>query len=191
MRAPDPDIQELDAHPLEGDEDGAVSAIQATRSIPPDSLKKPFASLMPQQLKASGPPIPPSQLFAETASLRPQQPSLPPGRAPGSERARTNPTSHTAERSARTTSPRPGETKDRVATARRVESAGPKRAEAQRNAKYGTCKTHGTALSPEGTCILCVRTEAKARSQRSMRWIVALLTLAVLGGAAIALNTLR
>lgn len=186
MRAAEPAIEELDAHPLDGDETGVVSAIQPTRSIPPESLKKPFASLTPQQLKSGVPPTPPSQLFAETASMRPPQPSIAPGRAPTSERSRTNPTDR-----GRTTAPRAVETKDRAATARRVEPAVPKRAESTKAAKYGTCKAHGTALSPEGTCILCVRDEAKRKSERNMRWIVALVVLAVLGGAAIALGALR
>lgn len=207
MRVPEPTIEELDAHPLEGDEEGVVSrvvdttsTVEPTRSIPPESLRKPFASLTPQQLgsqqsKPGGPPMPPSQLFAETASMRPPQPSIAPGRAQTSERGRTNPTARAADRG-RTTSPRPTETKERTSTARHQESAITRRVDSQKAAspkvaKYGTCRTHGTALSREGTCILCARDQAKARSQRTMRWIIALVVLALLGGAAIALDTLR
>lgn len=200
MRAPEPVIEELDSHPLDGDADelggtGVVSAIQPTRSIPPESLKKPFASLTPQQVKPSGPPVPPSQLFAETASMRPPQAPVAPGRTPSSDRGRTNPAARPTDRG-RTTAPRPPETTDRSTAGRRMESAGPKRPDSQkvapaRVAKNGTCRNHGTALSPEGACVLCARDEAKRRSERSMRWIVTLLALAVLGGAAIALNTLR
>ena len=125
-------------------------------AVPPESLKKPFSSLLPNKppatakqvaslmptLQGNAPPPPPSQLFAETASV-----------------ART------------TTSTGPG----RTSIAPRREGAAPNR--------YGTCKEHGTALTSEGKCVLCAREKAKKDAKRNSRALV-LLALVLLGAAA-------
>jgi len=125
-----------------------------TPSIPPESLKKPFASLTPKKPTPSltpppagaAPPPPPSQLFAETASMRPPTGSSPSRSAPA---RRESPTATAATSSSR----------------------------------YGTCKEHGTALTSEGKCVLCAREKAK-HDARTTKRILALLAIIVLGAAA-------
>jgi len=52
--------------------------------------------------------------------------------------------------------------------------------------RYGTCKEHGTALSSEGKCVLCVRDRAKKDARRTSRVLV-LLAVVLAGAAAFAL----
>lgn len=69
-------VKITDSGPTDALEEPAIK-----NSIPPESLKKPFSSLMPKKATPSlsaaaapagaAPPPPPSQLFAETASIRP------------------------------------------------------------------------------------------------------------------------
>jgi hypothetical protein len=121
-------------------------------SVPPEALKKPFASLSPNKpvasakqlasvmptLQGNAPPPPPSHLFAETASIR-----------PGATPAQAG----------------------RPSMAPRRELATPNR--------YGTCKEHGTALTSEGKCVLCAREKAKKDAKRNSRalWLLALVLL--------------
>lgn len=129
------------------------AAIPLHPSIPPESLKKPFASLTPKKPVPSGaasvpggaPPPPPSQLFKETASLRPAT---------------------TAQPAARPT------------VSRRPDSGAV--------AKYGTCTTHGTALTSQGTCVLCTREAERRRAKRTQRLILLLSLLAIGVGLAAA-----
>lgn len=119
----------------------ALEEPEIKNSIPPESLKKPFSSLMPKKATPSlsaapasaggAPPPPPSQLFAETASIRP------------------------------TTTANSG---SRPAVVKRDASSA--------SSRYGTCKEHGTALTSEGKCVLCVREKAKRDAKNTSRLLM-------------------
>lgn len=115
-------------------------------SISTDSLKKPFASLLPNKPTSLPPvatsgarPAPPSQLFAEMAAAR--QPAPAPNARSGVVAKRPDPTAPL---------------------------------------RHGVCKTHGTALTSEGKCVLCTREATRQRGAQRKRRVVGLFVVVAL-----------
>lgn len=68
--------------------------------------------------------------------------------------------------------------------------SGPARATATRrepssgaSARYGTCKEHGTALTSEGKCVLCVREKAKRDARNTSRFLILMAVVLVCAAA--------
>jgi hypothetical protein len=133
-------------------------------SVDPAALQKPFASLIPTRPKASS---------AE------REPSIaappPPPSQLFAETAQRAPRLGTATATAAAAA---GAAAARTTTSRRPETT--------QAGKYGVCKEHGTALTREGACVLCVRAEAKRKSERGWRLMVIAVVAALLTGVAVA-----
>jgi len=147
-------ISEADSNASAAEQEAAP----AQPTVPPESLKKPFSSLIPKKVTpslsptpaANAPPPPPSQLFAETASMRPPGPTA------------TGRTATTARREATPSS----------------------------SSRYGTCKEHGTALTSEGKCVLCIREKAKRDAQNTRRFLFFLAVVVVAAAAYVVFRVL-